>query len=92
MVIPWRFVATRLGWYARFAMVGAHPRLMICHPRHGTRLTGADVWKRAVCVSLCGLRQRSVQRLHFGSMRRRYPPRRSGKLHSQTPDTDAEPT
>lgn len=91
MVMPWRFLATRLGWRARFAMVGAYPRLMICHSRHGDRFSGADGWKRAVCVSLRRLHQRPVRRLVFGSMRRRDQPRRSGTPLSETPDADAEP-
>ena len=92
MAMPWRYLATRLGWRARFAMDGAHPRLMICHTRHGDRFTGADGWKEAVCVSLRHCRQRPVRRLVFGSTRRRNQPCRSGKSLSETPDADVEPT
>ncbi len=92
MAMPWRFIATRLGWRARFAMDGACPRLMICHPRHADRFIGADGWKRAVCVSLRRWRQRSVRRFAREWLRRRYQPRRSGKPLSETPDADVEPT
>ena len=92
MAMPWRFIATRLGWRARFAMDGAHPRLMICHICHYDRFIGADGWKRAVCVSLRHWRQRSVRRSAFGSMRRRNQPRRSGTPFCETSDADVEPT
>ena len=92
MAMPWRFIATRLGWRARFVMVGAHPRLMICHTRHGVRFSEADGWKRAVCVSLRHWRQRTVRRFMFGSLRQRNQPRRSGTPFSEMPDADAEPT
>jgi hypothetical protein len=52
MIIPWKLIATVFGWEASFDIVAARPTLIVRHPRHRIRFTGADGWRQAVFHSI----------------------------------------